>query len=94
MGRTVSGQEKTKPFMDLLLEQHINGEDMTEEDIREEVDTFMFEGHDTTAMALSWIIYLLGHNKHYQEKVWPEVDQLFEEMRQEGQEQIPLNNLI
>lgn len=52
---------------------------MSDEDIREEVDTFMFEGHDTTAMALSWTLFLLGHNLSVQQKLQVEVDQLYAE---------------
>lgn len=70
--------------MDLLLDHHLNGGDLTEEGIREEVDTFMFEGHDTTSMALSWILFLLGHHSEIQEKVWPEIDMLFDEMERES----------
>lgn len=72
-----------KAFLDLLLDKIIldsGGEQkLSDEEVREEVDTFMFEGHDTTAMALSWTLFLLGHNRHVQEKLWQEVDKLFAE---------------
>nr|XP_015929387.2 cytochrome P450 4C1-like [Parasteatoda tepidariorum] len=67
-----------KAFLELLLEHHIKDPSFTEEDIREEVDTFMFEGHDTTAMAISWALYFVGLDKHVQEKIHEELDGIFE----------------
>ncbi|CAG7724996.1 unnamed protein product, partial [Allacma fusca] len=51
-------------FLDLLLDAQDNSDDvkMSDLDIREEVDTFMFEGHDTTSASLNWTIFLLACN--------------------------------
>src|SRR5437764_61678 len=41
-------------FMDLMLYYHLIEKSLTEKEICEEVDNFMFAGHDTTGWALIW----------------------------------------
>lgn len=41
---------------------------MSDLDIREEVDTFLFEGHDTSSTAMTLTIILLGIHQHIQVK--------------------------
>nr|XP_015926218.2 cytochrome P450 4C1 [Parasteatoda tepidariorum] len=73
-----SNTKRRRAFLELLLEHHINDPSFTEEDIREEVDTFMFEGHDTTAMAISWALYFVGLDKLVQKKIQEELDEIFQ----------------
>ncbi|GFY49234.1 cytochrome P450 4C1 [Trichonephila inaurata madagascariensis] len=72
-------RKKRKAFLELLLEHHLKDPSFTEEDIGIEVDTFMFAGHDTTAMALSWALYYLGQNPEIQQKVHEELQGIFED---------------
>lgn len=41
---------------------------MTDEDIQEEVDTFLFEGHDTSSISITMTLVLLGMHPNIQ--VW------------------------
>ncbi|XP_067120733.1 cytochrome P450 4c3-like isoform X2 [Centruroides vittatus] len=70
-------KKEKKPFLDLLLHRHLIHGDITEEDIREEVDTFMFEGHDTTAIGISWALYNLGLYPDIQQKAYEELYSIF-----------------
>ncbi|KPJ08733.1 Cytochrome P450 4C1 [Papilio machaon] len=45
--------------------------------IEEEVDTFMFEGHDTTAAGLSYCLMLLANHPYIQDKVFVEQREIF-----------------
>ncbi|XP_044165465.1 cytochrome P450 4V2-like isoform X3 [Acropora millepora] len=69
-------RKKRLAFLDLLLEAYGNGE-ISREGVQEEVDTFMFEGHDTTAAAITWALYLLARHPEVQRKADEEVDNFF-----------------
>ncbi|KAJ9600527.1 hypothetical protein L9F63_026336, partial [Diploptera punctata] len=72
-------KRKKMAFLDLLLESSENGGNLTDEEIREEVDTFMFEGHDTTSAAISWLLHTLSINEECQEKIYKELQSIFGE---------------
>lgn len=65
-------------MLDTLLTAEAKGE-IDAEGIREEVDTFMFEGHDTTATGLVFIFFLLGQHQDVQEKVFEEIRSVADE---------------
>ncbi|VDI19006.1 Hypothetical predicted protein [Mytilus galloprovincialis] len=77
-----SGQKDEKKHLDsldiLLSAKDENGIGMSNTDIRAEVDTFMFEGHDTTTSAISWILYDLAKHPEYQKLCQNEVDKALE----------------
>ncbi|CAN7975174.1 unnamed protein product [Ixodes persulcatus] len=77
--------KQKRPFLDLLLLEHFkDGKNITEEDIREEVDTFILvffpiclQGHDTTAVGVSWALFLIGLSPVEQQKIHDELDSIF-----------------
>lgn len=60
------GEKKRLAFLDLLLESAENGAVISEKEIKEQVDTIMFEGHDTTAAASSFFLSLMGIHQDIQ----------------------------
>ncbi|XP_066993577.2 cytochrome P450 4C1 isoform X1 [Anabrus simplex] len=70
-------KRKHLAFLDLLIEISEKEHTLTDRDIQEEVDTFMFEGHDTTTSAICWALYLLGKHPDIQERVVEELNGIF-----------------
>ncbi|RZC33754.1 cytochrome P450 4C1, partial [Asbolus verrucosus] len=73
------GIKKKMAFLDLLLQATVDDRPLTNDEIREEVDTFMFEGHDTTASGISFALYSLANNPQAQQKVYEEQVSIFGE---------------
>lgn len=71
------GEKKRMAFLDLLIEASQNGVVITSEEIREQVDTIMFEGHDTTAAGSSFFLSLMAAHPEIQERVIQELDDIF-----------------
>jgi docosahexaenoic acid omega-hydroxylase len=78
---SVTSINKRAAFLDMLLKVKNQDGSLTFDDIQEEVDTFMFEGHDTTAAAASWACHLIGSHPEVQKKLHQEIDETFGKFR-------------
>ncbi|CAL7952373.1 unnamed protein product [Xylocopa violacea] len=71
------GEKKRQAFLDLLIEAGQNGVVLNDQEVKEQVDTIMFEGHDTTASGSSFFLAMMGCHPDIQEKVIEELDEIF-----------------
>ncbi|XP_016054825.1 PREDICTED: cytochrome P450 4B1 isoform X2 [Miniopterus natalensis] len=64
-------------FLDILLgARDESGIKLSDADLRAEVDTFMFEGHDTTTSSISWFLYCMALNPEHQDRCREEVREI------------------
>uniref|UniRef100_UPI0037E7945B cytochrome P450 4T8 n=1 Tax=Semicossyphus pulcher TaxID=241346 RepID=UPI0037E7945B len=94
------GSIKHKRHMDfldiLLLARDEKQQGLSVEDMRAEVDTFMFEGHDTTASGLSFILYNLACHPEHQQMCRDEINEVLdgkETMEWEDLSKIPYTTM-
>ncbi|XP_058796932.1 cytochrome P450 4C1-like isoform X3 [Phymastichus coffea] len=74
-----AGKKKCKAFLDILLEASENdSQPLSVDEIREQVDTFTFAGHDTTATAICWTLFALGNEPEIQNNVRKELRNVFD----------------
>ncbi|XP_055711743.1 cytochrome P450 4d1-like isoform X1 [Phlebotomus papatasi] len=71
------GIRKKMALLDVLLQSTVDGKPLTNMDIREEVDTFMFEGHDTTTSGISFLLYNIALYPDVQKKILEEIKDVF-----------------
>ena len=66
-------------FLDILLSaRDDDGTGLTDLEIRNEVDTFLAEGHDTSATGLTWMLYCFAKYPEYQSKAQEEIDTIMD----------------
>ncbi|XP_071505751.1 ultra-long-chain fatty acid omega-hydroxylase-like [Diadema antillarum] len=76
--KETSPEKKAMDFLDtLLLAKDSDGNGLSEKEIRDEVNTFIFAGTDTTGSALTWFLYIIAQHPEEQARVQDEVDTLF-----------------
>jgi cytochrome P450 len=63
-------------LMALLIAARDRGERLEDSEIRDQVLIFLLAGHDTTAIALTFALHLLGHHREAQERVRAEAAEL------------------
>jgi cytochrome P450 len=71
------GNRDQEDLLDTLLAlQDAAGSDFTRSDVRDELITILFVGHETTALALAWTWYVLALHPHVEARVHEEVDRV------------------
>lgn len=66
-------RQKRNALLDTLLSATLDGQPLTDKQIRDEVNTFVFEGHDTSSSAVSFCLYLLSRHEEVQQKLFEEL---------------------
>jgi len=72
--RRASGGQGTDLLSLLLTTADETGAGMTDREVRDEVITLLFAGHETTGLALSWTLFLLGQHPEIEVKLARELE--------------------
>jgi len=70
------GLKRKMCLLDILLQSTSNGKPLSNNDIREEVDTFTFAGHDTTTIATCFTLYMISKHVDVQQKLNKEIEEV------------------
>jgi cytochrome P450 len=71
--RRAGGPANDMLSMLMALRDEETGAGLTDQEIRDQVNTFIGAGHETTAVALTWTWYLLSQHREIEEQVRGEV---------------------
>lgn len=82
--------KKKLDFLDILVTaRDSDGVGLSNLEIRNEVDTFMFEGHDTTACSLSWMMYAMAIHPNEQQNIYNEIQNVLQGRTEVTWEDLP-----
>ncbi|MBV8794851.1 MAG: cytochrome P450 [Hyphomicrobiales bacterium] len=75
------GGEAPRDLLTLLMsaKDPENGRGIAEADVRANIVTFINAGHETTANALTWTLYLLSQSPEWRERAEADADQAFDD---------------
>ncbi|XP_035727388.1 cytochrome P450 4C1-like [Vespa mandarinia] len=69
--------QKRKTIFDFLFERSHEEEGYTQEDIRDEMNTIILAGSETTATTISFVLLMLASLPEIQDKVYEEVNRIY-----------------
>ncbi|KAI9258128.1 cytochrome P450, partial [Phascolomyces articulosus] len=87
--------KKSRNLLDLMIGEvdEETGQGMSSEDLQAQCLTFLAAGHETTAVSLSWGLWLLAQNPEVQEELREEVNTIFSNNVDELPSYDAINNL-
>ncbi|KAI4476072.1 hypothetical protein M0804_013868 [Polistes exclamans] len=69
--------KKTSTFLDLLFKSFYETGEYSEEDIRDEIHTFVFTGSDTTSGTLAFVFLMVATFPEVQQQIYEELYQIY-----------------
>ena len=72
--RRAIGEDPGDLLSMLLHARDEDGSQMTDKQLRDETMTLLIAGHDTTALALSWVLYLLSQHPQVENRLLEELE--------------------
>ncbi|MCC5644463.1 cytochrome P450 [Nostoc sp. CHAB 5824] len=74
--RTKNNQKRGDVLSLMMAARDENGQPMTDDELKDELLTILFAGHETTATTLAWAFYQVHQNSDVLEKLHQELDSL------------------
>ena len=90
----VKGNRKTD-VLDKILE-NVQNEDWNDKlviQLRDEIKTFLFAGHETSSSMLTWAMYELNQNSEYLQRVIDETTEIFGDCTNDKNDDIPFDKI-
>jgi cytochrome P450 family 110 len=87
--------KQTEDILSLMLHtQYEDGSMMTEEEVRDELRTLLFTGHDTSSISMAWVLYWIHRFPEIKKKVEEELAPLGPKPSPEALVKLPYLNAV